>query len=226
MATKIVITSDYLCPWCFIGQARLFKAIDAMGPGFHAELEWRAYELNPAMPANGMDRKQYRSGKFGWEKSLMLDAHVTAVGMQDGLTFDYPRVLRAPNTRLAHRLTELAQSIGKARVFSTLVFEAYFSVGKDIGDREVLLDLANDAGIDRQAAAAFLDHDGGLDSVRHAQKAAVFAGVRGVPNFLIGTDAIDGAQSVALLENALRAAVAEGTQASVEFGKSSSQCGA
>ncbi|MDB5905936.1 MAG: DsbA family protein [Massilia sp.] len=225
MATKIVITSDYLCPWCFIGQDRLFKAIDAMGPRFSAELEWHPYELNPEMPETGMDRKQYRSGKFGWEKSLMLDSQVTAVGKQDGLTFDYANVLRAPNTRMAHRLTEFAHAVGKAREFSTAVFEAYFSLGKDIGDREVLLDIAKDVGIDRNEAVAFLDNNGGLESVRNAQKAAVFAGVRGVPNFLIGNDAIEGAQSVVLLEGALRAAVAEGAQGSAEAGVSSSQCG-
>lgn len=208
MPIKVIITSDFLCPWCYLGEARLQKAIQALGPQAEVELEWKPYELNPTMPAEGMDRKQYRSAKFGWERSLQMDAQLTELGREEGLSFNYPAITRAANTRLAHRLTLFAQRHGLASEYAQRVFKAYFEEGQDIGARSTLLSIVADLGLDPGQAAAFLDHGEGEAEVVAAELQAMRQGVRGVPHFQIGEHTISGAQNPAAFCAVLQTAAA------------------
>src|SRR5579884_1186337 len=83
MVVHVDVISDVICPWCYIGKRRLEKAVAALGR--QVEVRWLPFQLNPAMPKEGVSRREYRTRKFGsWERSLELDARVAAVGEVEG----------------------------------------------------------------------------------------------------------------------------------------------
>src|SRR5262245_49837785 len=100
----IVIYSDVICPWCYVGKRRLEAALSSPGMPAAVELSWRPFELNPDMPAEGMERSAYRARKFGAARSAELDAAMAETGREVGIGFAFERMQRTPNTRLAHRL--------------------------------------------------------------------------------------------------------------------------
>jgi predicted DsbA family dithiol-disulfide isomerase len=195
MRIRVSVTSDFVCPWCYIGDKRLARAIERLPTGIDVELQWLPFELNPDMPPEGMDRRNYRSLKFGsWQRSQALDAQAVLAGRDDGAAFDYESIKRTPNTFLAHRVSWLAQREGKQRAFVEAVFQAYFAHGRDIGSGGVLADIASEIGLDRDAVAAFLSSDDGVESIRALERTALESGIQGVPYFAIGGTTIIGAQ--------------------------------
>jgi DSBA-like thioredoxin domain len=99
MTISVDVTSDVICPWCFIGKRRLEKAVAAWQAGHDVRVRWHPFQLNPRIPKGGMNRKEYRTTKFGsWERSLELDAQVTAAGKEEGITFAFDKIIRTPNT--------------------------------------------------------------------------------------------------------------------------------
>ena len=206
MIVPIAITSDFICPWCLIGERRLLAALASLPEGVAVTTEWLPYELNPDMPVGGMDRKIYRSLKFGsWERSGALDAQTVAAAGDTDVCFDYDAIARTPNTFLAHRLSWLAAKEGKQRAIVDAILAAYFERGRDIGDLETLIAIAGEQGLDAARAAAVLQGDAGSDDVRRLEAEALQRGMRGVPHFQIGETAIAGAQSVSALRNAILA---------------------
>lgn len=207
MGVTVKVTSDFVCPWCLIGERRLARAIGALEGEIDVTVEWLPFELNPAMPAEGMDRPTYRALKFGSvERGRMLDARTIEAAQGDGIAFAYDRILRTPNTFLAHRLMRLAARHDVASQLAGALFAAYFEQGRDIGDAQVLADIAADQGLDRARVAAFLSSDEGAGEVRAIERAQQAAGVDGVPFFDIGGLALAGAQPVPVLLAALRQA--------------------
>ena len=115
------------------------------------------------MPKEGMNRKEYRTAKFGsWERSLDLDAQVAAAGRAEGIPFAYDKIERTPNTLDAHRLIWLADEEGVQDAVVEAVFRAYFTEGRDISRAAVLLDVVAEAGLDRGRAEAVWNSDDGL----------------------------------------------------------------
>jgi predicted DsbA family dithiol-disulfide isomerase len=207
MGVTVKVTSDFVCPWCLIGERRLARAIGALEGEIAVAVEWLPFELNPAMPAEGMDRPTYRALKFGSvERGRMLDARTIEAAQGDGIAFAYDRILRTPNTFLAHRLMRFAARRSAASPLAGALFAAYFEQGRDIGDVQVLADIAADRGLDRAEVAAFLSGDEGADEVRAIERAQQAAGIDGVPFFDIGGLALAGAQPVPVLLAALRQA--------------------
>jgi predicted DsbA family dithiol-disulfide isomerase len=215
MTLTIEITSDFICPWCLVAETRLKKAIASLAYG-NAQLNspvaikqiWYPYELNPTMPEAGMDRKAYRSMKFGsWAYSQQLDAQTIQATKDDGINFRYDLMSKTPNTLKAHRLTWLAATSNKATEMATRIFNAYFTQGKDITDIPTLAKLAADVGMDEQQAKDFLYTDTGVKEVRELEKQATSKGIRGVPIIKIGQETISGGQPeevfFAALQNAL-----------------------
>src|SRR3954470_12081246 len=95
----VEVASDVICPWCYIGKRRLEKAIAALGSTQAIRVRWPPFQLNPAMPKDGISRKEYRTAKFGsWEHSLQLDAKVVAIGEAEGIHFAFDRIEQTPNT--------------------------------------------------------------------------------------------------------------------------------
>ncbi|WP_342249129.1 DsbA family oxidoreductase [Sphingomonas sp. OTU376] len=204
---KITVTSDFICPWCHIGEQRLAKAIAGLPGQVAVDLIWLPFELNPDMPAEGMDRKAYRSRKFGsWERSRALDAGTEEAGAVDDVPFDYDAMTRTPSSLLAHRLSLLARREDKQTAFVRAVFRAYFAEGGDIGDPGLLAVIAAEVGLEGSAVERLLASDElGLE-VRALEHFAADRGVRGVPFFEIGGRVLEGAQPVEVLRDAILAA--------------------
>jgi predicted DsbA family dithiol-disulfide isomerase len=211
MATLEII-SDVACPWCYIGKQRLADARELMGPEVALNIRWKPYELNPSMPASGMERKSYYAGKFGSENYAdQLIANITANAHEDGLAMDYSRIARVPNTRNAHRLIWFAEQFDLQDTIVDRLFEAYFVEGRDVGEHAVLVDIAAAAGLERAATEQFLAGDEALDIVETEERDARRAGIQGVPAFVFnGRFLFSGAQSAETISLSIKRALAKG----------------
>jgi predicted DsbA family dithiol-disulfide isomerase len=193
---ELSIVSDIVCPWCFVAKKNLERALGLLPHRRDFSIVWRPYELNPGMPKQGMDRREYRTRKFGsWEHSLALDAQVAQAGQQAGITFRHDLMKRTPNTFNAHRLVWFAQREGAQEAIVEGLFKAYFTEGRDVGDLEVLADLAAVADLDRVKTAVFLASDDGAEEVRREESMAISKGISGVPTFILdGEELFSGAR--------------------------------
>ncbi|MHC8285761.1 DsbA family oxidoreductase [Pseudomonas sp. XS1P51] len=205
-SSNIQVTYDFICPWCWIGEENLERALAASGFSTDRQITFLPYQLNPDMPVQGMDRKAYRSGKFGsWARSQAMDAQVTHAGKAVGLAFDYERVEKTPNTLAGHRLVWREQQAGRDASFLVkAIFKAYFGEGRDIGDLNVLADIAAETGLDRGAIVDFLDTDEGTAEVLKLEAKTKASGVRSVPSIQIADDVISGAQPTEVMIQVLR----------------------
>ncbi|NIS74522.1 MAG: thioredoxin domain-containing protein [Deltaproteobacteria bacterium] len=182
----IDIFSDVVCPWCFIGKRRLEKALRLPNGGYDARVNWLAFELNPDMPREGMDRNTYLTAKFGGSERLKaLDERVSSAGTEEDIIFAFDRIAKTPNTRDAHRLIWLAKMKGIQDEVVEALFRAYFSEARDIGDRGVLLDIAENAGFTNAEKMAFLDEGESLLAVQEEEGMARHIGINSVPSFII-----------------------------------------
>ena len=190
----IDIFSDTICPWCFIGKRRLERAL-AERPQPDLTIHWRAFQLNPDMPAGGMDRSQYLELKFGGASNAdAVYDQVRAAGETEGIDFAFERMKRTPNTIDSHRLIRHAGQKGCQDAVVQALFDAYFLRAEDIGDPEVLAAAAAEAGLDAEETRAFLAGDAGAEAVRAEDRSARQAGISGVPCFLFnGQHALAGA---------------------------------
>lgn len=196
MKVSIKVTSDFLCPWCRIADARLKQVIETLPDAVEVEVNWLPFELNPDMPFSGMDRKDYRSAKFGsWEYSQRLDARTEQSAAGDGVVFNYAAIKRVPNTLAAHRLVWFTPE-GAARTrLVERIFHAYFQDGKDIGDIHILADIAAENGMHRETALQFLRSNAGVEEVRQLEDLARQRHINSVPSFDIDGNQITGAVS-------------------------------
>jgi predicted DsbA family dithiol-disulfide isomerase len=200
----VEVLSDFICPWCPIGEVQLRKAIADLGSP--VDVVFRPFELNPDMPREGMDRRVYRTAKFGsWDRSLRMDAQVTAAAREVGLAYDLSRALRTPNTRAAHRLSWLAAQHGKQSAAVERLFRAYFFEGRDIGDPEVLRAIATDVELPSTEVRRLIE-DGLGDAEVAAEENRVRAlGFSGVPALVVdGHEIATGALPQEALLAALR----------------------
>src|SRR5262245_19632483 len=209
MNLHVDVISDVICPWCYIGKRRLEKAIAALDA--QVNVRWLPFQLNPAMPREGIGRREYRTKKFGsWERSQELDARVVAVGKEEGIEFAFDRIQRTPNTLDAHRLIWLAEKQVVQDAVVEALFRAYFTEGRDISNRQTLLDVAAEAGLDRHQAEAVLDSDDGLEAIKDAGALARRFRVDGVPFFIVnGTFTLSGAQQPEAFLEAFQHALAQ-----------------
>jgi len=208
MILQVEVTSDVICPWCYIGKRRLEKAIAAQQ--HEVRVRWLPFQLNPQMPNEGVSRREYRTRKFGsWKRSLELDAKMVAVGEAEGIHFALDKIERTPNTLDAHRLIWLADQQGVQDAVVEALFRVYFTEGRDISNRQTLLDVAAEAGLDRHQAEAVLNGDEGLGAIKEAEDQARRFRVDGVPFFIIdGKITLSGAQSPEAFLEAFRQAIA------------------
>lgn len=193
---KIEIVSDVVCPWCFIGKRRLEKALTLISRPSEVNIAWKPFELNPGLPKEGVDRKQYMMAKFGdLEEVEAVHNHVRQAAASAGLHFKFDRMARVPNTFDAHRLISFSGQAGLQNQVVEGLFRAVFLEGKFIGDHEVLSEIGASAGLDRSRVKDFLASDDGADNVRSEIREAIQRGVQGVPNFRINNRyVIGGAQ--------------------------------
>ncbi|MGP1397826.1 MAG: DsbA family oxidoreductase [Inquilinaceae bacterium] len=205
---SIEIVSDAICPWCWVGKRRLDRALAAVAPDIAATVTWRSFELNPGMPKGGVDRRTYRTRKFGsWERSQALDAQVADAARPEGLVFRHDLMDRTPNTVDAHRLIWLAGRHGVQHATVEALFVAYFHDGRDIGDVDTLIDVGVSAGLPRADIASMLASDEGTAEVGAELDRAHGLQISGVPTVLIdGRPVFSGAIRSELMETHLRRA--------------------
>ena len=211
------IISDPICPWCYIGKARLDQAIAETGID-PFDVNWRIFQLNPEMPAQGMDRKAYLEAKFGGpEGAERVYSHVRTVAKETGLDLKFDAIPRTPNTFDAHRLIRWAKATGHQSEVVQELFQRYFEQGQDISDRDTLLDAAEAAGMEREIVERLLASDADRAELEAEEEAARQMGVTGVPCFIIGGRyVLQGAQDPETWKRVLReldAAMAAGNEA-------------
>jgi predicted DsbA family dithiol-disulfide isomerase len=200
------VVSDVVCPWCWIGKRRLEMAL-AQRDRTDVPVLWHAFQLNPNLPAEGVERAGYLERKFGGaERAREIYARVTDAGREVGLAFDFDRIERQPNTLDAHRLIAWAQQRDPKAINALLerLFAAYFTEGVDIGKPDELARLAGEAGYDRGEAAKLLAGDTGRREVTAAEEQARRLGITGVPLFIFNQRlAVSGAQPPEVLLDAM-----------------------
>jgi len=205
-AMTVDIVSDVVCPWCYIGKRRLEAALAAReGPS--PVIRWLPFQLNPGIPAGGVDRRSYLEEKFGGpERAREIYAQVEAAGRDVGIPFRFEKIDRQPNTSDAHRLIAWAQAVAPASADRLVerLFQAYFTEGVDLGVVGELVRLAGYSGCDPDAARAHLESAAGRSEMAEADARMKSMGIGGVPFFIFNRRvAVSGAQPPAVLADAL-----------------------
>ncbi|MEM9434139.1 MAG: DsbA family oxidoreductase [Pseudomonadota bacterium] len=192
---KLDILSDPICPWCYIGKAHLDRALEAV-PDHPFTIEWHPFQLNPDMPASGMDRRAYLEHKFGGkEGAVRVYSQIAEAAEAAGLDIDFGAIERTPNTIDAHRLIHWAGLEGRQTAVVSALFRAYFKDGRDIGAHDVLLDIAEKSGLDRAMIERLLSGEADLEDLRGRDANARDKGVTGVPTFVLANQhVLPGAQ--------------------------------
>ena len=193
--TRLAILSHPICPWCYIGKTRLDRALEQR-PSHDILVSWHPYMLNPDMPAEGMDRREYLENKFGGKDgAIKVYGQIDETARADGLDLNFAGIKRTPNTLDAHRVIHWAGIEGKQNAVVDRMFKAYFKEGRDISDHSVLLRIATGAGMDGDATKRLLDSDADRAPIMEAVHDASNKGVNGVPCFVVdGYHVVNGAQ--------------------------------
>jgi predicted DsbA family dithiol-disulfide isomerase len=194
MMIRLDIFSDPVCPWCYIGKANLDRALEA-----HADhpfrIEWHPFQLNPDMPADGVDKHDYLAAKFGEDRLVQMHLRLKEASRAAGAEIDPDTPRRMPNSLDAHRLIHWAGLEGRQSAVVSSIMRAYWREGRDIGNAGVLADIAAAAGMDRAVTVRLLASDADADDIRARDDDARAKGVSAVPTFLIAQQyVVSGAQ--------------------------------
>ena len=217
----IDIYSDVMCPWCIIGYSQLQKGLALLDGEVEAEVRWLPFELNPDMPAEGEGQSEHIARKYGRtpEQVESNRGQMLEIGQRAGYSFDYTGPGEPPkammwNTFAAHKLLKWAlieAGAGKQTELKRALFDAHFQQRRNIGDPEVLADVAASVGLDRAGARAAVDDELLGQIVRREQAQAWDMNISGVPAMVVqGKYLIPGAQDPEVYANALRRMVAKG----------------
>jgi predicted DsbA family dithiol-disulfide isomerase len=203
---KVEIWSDVVCPWCYIGKRRFESALEGFEHRDAIEVEFRSFELNPHAPATedgSLEEGLARKYRISLEEARALHARVTEAAAGEGLDYHF-EIAKRGNTFDAHRLIHLAAAEGRQDAMKERLMAAYFTEGRQIGDRSTLIELATEVGIDPDRAGAVLAGDEFAAEVRADEREAAELGITGVPFFVINRRyAVSGAQPSELMLKAL-----------------------
>ncbi|MET3521413.1 DsbA family oxidoreductase [Mesorhizobium abyssinicae] len=218
-SVTVDVVSDVVCPWCFIGQKRLDRAIDAASD-VEVHVRWRPFQLDPTIPPEGMDRRAYMIAKFGSEERVrQIHARIEPLGEAEGIHFAFDAIKVAANTLDAHRVIRWAGAAGE-EVQNRLVrrlFQLNFEEGANLGDHAVLTAAAREAGMDASVVETLLPTDADVEAVRTEITTASRMGITGVPCFLLeGKYAVMGAQEADTLADAIRQVAAAKARGELE----------
>lgn len=225
---KIVYWSDYACPYCYIGETRLKKAINNLGLNGKIDIEFKAFELDPYVAEfateTTLDRfaKKYHLTKEGAQAQI---DKISSLGRGERLDFRYATT-RNTNTFKAHRLTKLAHEKGGyelADKLSELLFNAYFTKNLELANPETLVSVAEQVGMDGDEVREFLKGKAYADEVRHDEQEAMLNGIQGVPYFVFNDKlVVPGALNVDNFEFAIKKVMKDEREV---FQADAQQCG-
>ena len=203
------IVSDVVCPWCWLGH-RYWSSARELAPEIETETFLRPFQLDPTVPRAGVGYRDYMKAKFGGGASDHWNAmrtHLEAAAPEAGIAFRFDEIPTRPNTLDAHRLIRWAQGQGLGEAAADRLFKAFFAELRDVGDRDVLIDLADEIGLHRDVVTDLLAEDRDVEEVQRQEQLYRSLGVTGVPCFIFnGRFAIAGAQAPEMLADALRKA--------------------
>ena len=202
---KIDIISDPICPWCYIGKTRLDRALE-LNPTHNFIIEWHPFQLNPAMPKDGMDRREYLEAKFGGQKeAIEVYSNIDKTATETGLSLNFGGIKRTPNTIDAHRLIHWAGIEGRQNSIIDRLFKAYFQEGRDISEHSVLTRIASAAGMDQDVVRSLLKSDADKEDIKARDTDARKRGIQGVPAFVVANEyVIQGAQTIDIWDNIIK----------------------
>ncbi len=209
----IDVLSDVVCPWCYIGKRRLESALTLFKEQFPSEptplVRWSAFQLNPDLPLEGIERTQYLKEKFG-DRSLSVYERVSGVGQSVGIDFKFDQIKRQPNTLLAHSLIAQAQSPQAQASLVEALFKAYFLDSMDLTRKEVLRSIALSTGMSDAAIEEGLGNAHAHQAVQEREKGARALGINGVPFYILNAKlGVSGAQEPQTLLDAMKEALSE-----------------
>jgi predicted DsbA family dithiol-disulfide isomerase len=198
---KIDVVSDLVSPWCYVGMRRLEQALRHFEGASEPEINWKPFEINPALPPEGVHVDEYLKAVFGSSEAgrAALD-EVATEGVRDGIRFAFDRVSSVPNTLDAHRLVLMAEEAGAGKNMADRLFRGFFEEGRDIGRRDVLAELAEDVGMVRDGVRDELSGDRYRAAVRAMEARVRGAGLSGVPSIIVNRRiAVMGVQDTATI---------------------------
>ncbi|HAB48151.1 MAG TPA: hypothetical protein DCE31_08260 [Lautropia sp.] len=200
-AIEIIVVSDVVCPWCWIGKRNLESALVTwQTSGARAHVHWQAFQLNPQLADDGMARSDYLLWKFGRSDPSSIYQRVTGAAAQVGLQPDFAGIKQQPNTSRAHALIAAAtdEETIQARIVEAL-FEAYFIAHQDIGDPDVLCAIGERCGLSAESIGASQAPEQ-IAKSREESLAWSERGIGGVPFFIINQRyGVSGAQPASAL---------------------------
>ncbi|MFD2200659.1 DsbA family oxidoreductase [Shivajiella indica] len=206
---KIEIWSDIMCPFCYIGKRRLEKALKNFEFADQVKIEWKSFLLNPEMVTDpNKNTLEYLSETKEWSLSQtrQITEQVVQMAKEEGLGYQMDKTVVA-NAKNAHRLLQLAKTLGKGDLMKERLLKAYFTEGKNIDDRSTLVSLALEVGLEKNRVENCLDSDEFAEKVDQDIYESRLIGVRGVPFFVLDRKfGISGAQPVQVFEEAIRKA--------------------
>jgi predicted DsbA family dithiol-disulfide isomerase len=210
------LIADFACPWSFLGKRKLERALDNLYAASAPALRWHGLRAKSDVPpASGAWRDHLATRLPPGASVDSAHEALSQAGRELGIEFDFEHLKGMPDTREAHRLVKLAEGDGLAGALVDALFSAFFERGLDIGDHQVLENLARDRGLTPSTLAAFNDPLKGGAQVDAEEKRLQGLGVNGTPNLLInGRILVPGAAEVSTYVQALDQALFPGLAAS------------
>ena len=212
---KIEIWSDVMCPFCYIGKRRFEDALGQFAHKDEVEVEWKSFQLNPNMKTDpSININQYLADAKGWnlDYAQQMNNHVTEMAEQVGLKYDFDKAVVA-NSFNAHRFSHLAKTHGLGEAAEEALFKAYFTDGKNIDDKDTLIELGVAIGLNVNEVKQTLDSDAFADAVKHDIAEAQYLGIQGVPFFVMNNKyGVSGAQAVPVFTETLEKSFADWQQ--------------
>jgi predicted DsbA family dithiol-disulfide isomerase len=213
MSSSITIDlfSDFVCPWCFIGGERLEQALAGLAGEVTADVTYHPFFLDPTVPPEGVSIPEMLRKKYGVDPKQLWN-RAEAAARESGITLDLSLQPMMYRTTAAHTLMRHAETKGTQRAFARALFRKYFLDAANIADPAVLADVAEQHGFTREEALELVSSEAELELSSEAAISAAQGGIRGVPFFVFdGKLAVSGAQSVDVLQAAIRQALAQGS---------------
>ena len=201
---KINIFADTICGWCFVGHTNLNKALKKF-PNIKFDIRHVPFQLNPDMPNEGINREKYLEIKFGGkDNAAPMYENMRLKAKDSGINLELDKIKKTPNTVLSHLLIILSEQFNLQNEIKEKIYQSYFIDGLDIGDINILVNIAKEFNIQENDFKDFINDDN-IKKVNSKMSMAREKGIDGVPFFEIGKDFISGAQSSIQLENVIKA---------------------
>ena len=200
---KINVFADTICGWCFIGHTNLNNALEKF-PNIKFDIHHVPFQLNPDMPTEGISREKYLEIKFGGKDfAAPMYENMKLKAKESGMNFNLEKIKKTPNTVLSHLLINLSEKFNLQNEIKEKIYQSYFIDGLDIGDINILIDIAKQNNISENAFKDFINEKN-IENINSKILVAKEKDISGVPFFEIGKDFISGAQSSIQLENLIK----------------------